>query len=391
MKNIIILSFMIAVAVMACSADKADKTLQTGAERFSEYMPLLKGKTLAIVANQTSTVGDKHLVDTLLSLGADIKMIFAPEHGFRDLADAGAVITSGADPVTGIQVISLYSSKKKPSAEDLSAIDAVIYDIQDVGTRFYTYLTTMCYVMEACAENGKPFIVMDRPNPNGYYVDGPILDTSNYRSFVGLHPIPVVHGMTLGEYAGMVNGEGWLANGVKCDLTVIKCTGYTHETLYELPVIPSPNLPNMNSIYLYPSVCFSEGTVLSCGRGTDFAFQVLGAPKLPDTGFSFTPKPTFGSSNPKYNGEVCYGTDLRNALKDGLVPKPEMNLDWIIDAYKAYPEKEKFFTGYFDTLAGSSTLREQIISGMTAEEIKATWSEGLDQFKLTRQKYLLYN
>lgn len=391
MKNIIILSFMIAVAVMACSADKADKTLQTGAEQFSEYMPLLKGKTLAIVANQTSTVGDKHLVDTLLSLGADIKMIFAPEHGFRDLADAGAVITSGADPVTGIQVISLYSSKKKPSAEDLSAIDAVIYDIQDVGTRFYTYLTTMCYVMEACAENGKPFIVMDRPNPNGYYVDGPILDTSNYRSFVGLHPIPVVHGMTLGEYAGMVNGEGWLANGVKCDLTVIKCTGYTHETLYELPVIPSPNLPNMNSIYLYPSVCFSEGTVLSCGRGTDFAFQVLGAPKLPDTGFSFTPKPTFGSSNPKYNGEVCYGTDLRNALKDGLVPKPEMNLDWIIDAYKAYPEKEKFFTGYFDTLAGSSTLREQIISGMTAEEIKATWSEGLDQFKLTRQKYLLYN
>ncbi len=382
---------MIAVAVMACSADKADKTLQTGAERFSEYMPLLKGKRLAIVANQTSTVGDKHLVDTLLSLGADIKLIFAPEHGFRDLADAGAVITSGADPVTGIQVISLYSSKKKPSAEDLSGIDAVIYDIQDVGTRFYTYLTTMCYVMEACAENGKPFIVMDRPNPNGYYVDGPILDTSNYRSFVGLHPIPVVHGMTLGEYAGMVNGEGWLANGVKCDLTVIKCTGYTHETLYELPVIPSPNLPNMNSIYLYPSVCFSEGTVLSCGRGTDFAFQVLGAPKLPDTGFSFTPKPTFGSSNPKYNGEVCYGTDLRNALRDGLVPKPEMNLDWIIDAYQAYPEKEKFFTGYFDTLAGSSALREQIISGMTAEEIKATWKKGLDQFKVTRARYLLYD
>lgn len=391
MKNLIILSFMIAMAVMACSADKADNTLQTGAERFSEYMPLLKGKTLAIVANQTSTVGDKHLVDTLISLGADIKMIFAPEHGFRDLADAGAVITSGADPVTGIQVISLYSSKKKPSAEDLSGIDAVIYDIQDVGTRFYTYLTTMCYVMEACAENGKPFIVMDRPNPNGYYVDGPILDTAGYRSFVGLHPIPVVHGMTLGEYAGMVNGEGWLANGVKCDLTVIKCTSYTHETLYELPVIPSPNLPNMNSIYLYPSVCFSEGTVLSCGRGTDFAFQVLGAPKLPDTGFSFTPKPTFGSSNPKYNGEVCYGTDLRNALRDGVVPKPEMNLDWIIDAYKAYPEKEKFFTGYFDTLAGSSALREQIIQGMTVEEIRATWSEGLDQFKLTRQKYLLYN
>jgi len=201
----------------------------------------------------------------------------------------------------------------------------------------------------------------------------------------------VVHGMTLGEYAGMVNGEGWLANGVTCNLTVIRCSGYTHDTMYELPVIPSPNLPNMNSVYLYPSICFSEGTVLSCGRGTDFAFQVLGAPKLPDTGFSFTPQPTFGSSNPKYNGVVCCGIDLRNALQDGLVPKPEINIDWIIDAYNAYPEKESFFTGYFDTLAGSSLLREQIIQGMTPEEIKATWKEGIDKFRVVRQKYLLYN
>ncbi len=391
MKNLIILTFLSVAAFTACSADKNDNKLLTGAERISEYLPLINGKTVAIVANQTSMVGGTHLVDTLLSLGADIKVIFAPEHGFRDLADAGAVITSGADPVTGINVVSLYGNKKKPAPEDLEGIDIVIFDIQDVGTRFYTFLTTMCYVMEACAENGKQYIVMDRPNPNGYYVDGPILDTSAYRSFVGIHPIPVVHGMTLGEYAGMVNGEGWLAGGIKCDLTVIKCENYTHATMYELPVIPSPNLPNMNSIYLYPSLCYAEGTVLSCGRGTEFPFQVLGAPEMTDTGFSFTPQPTFGASNPKYNGQLCYGIDLRNALADGLVPKPEMNLGWIIDAYNAWPEKESFFTGYFDTLAGSNTLREQIMQGMTVDEIRATWKEGLDQFRERRAIYLLYD
>jgi uncharacterized protein YbbC (DUF1343 family) len=245
--------------------------------------------------------------------------------------------------------------------------------------------------MEACAENDRQFIVMDRPNPNGFYVDRPILDTAKYRSFVGIHQIPVVHGMTVGEYAGMVNGEGWLAGGLKCDLVVINCENWTHETMYELPVIPSPNLPNMNSVYLYPSLCFAEGTVLSCGRGTDFPFQVLGAPKMPDTGFSFTPQPSFGSSRPKYNEEVCYGFDLRSALADGLVPKPEMNPGWIIDAYNAYPEKENFFTGYFDILAGTSTFREQIMQGMTAEEIRATWKDGVDQFKVTREKYLLYD
>ena len=391
MKNLFILTFLVMTAGLACSADKNDNRLMTGAERTGEYLPLIEGKTVAVVANQTSTVGGAHLVDTMLSLGANIRLIFAPEHGFRDLADAGAEITSGTDPVTGINVLSLYGNKKKPAAEDLEGIDVVIFDIQDVGTRFYTYLTTMCYVMEACAENGKQFIVLDRPNPNGYYVDGPILDTAGYSSFVGIHPIPVVHGMTLGEYAGMVNGEGWLAKGVKCDLKVIQCENYTHATMYELPVIPSPNLPNMNSIYLYPSLCFAEGTVLSCGRGTEFPFQVLGAPKMPDSGFSFTPQPAFGASNPKHNGVVCYGFDLRNARADGLVPKPEMNIGWIIDSYNAYPEKESFFNGYFDTLAGSSTLREQIIKGMTAEEIRATWKEGLDQFKIIRLKYLLYD
>ena len=390
MKNLIILSFLIVMAGVACSADRKNDTLQTGAALTQEYLPLIQGKTVAVVANQTSLIGGVHLVDTLLSLDVDIRLIFAPEHGFRDLADAGAVITSGTDPVTGINVISLYGRKKKPLPEDLEGIDAVIYDIQDVGTRFYTYLTTMCYVMEACAENGKAFIILDRPNPNGYYVDGPVLDTA-YRSFVGIHPVPVVHGMTLGEYAGMVNGEGWLAGGISCDLKVIRCTNYTHSTLYELPVIPSPNLPNMNSVYLYPSLCFAEGTVLSCGRGTEYPFQVLGAPEMPDTGFSFTPQPSFGSSDPKYNGMVCYGIDLRNALEDSIVPRPAMNLEWIIDAYNAYPDKEKFFTGYFDTLAGSSTLREQIISGMDADEIRQTWKEELDKFEQVRKKYLLYD
>lgn len=391
MKKFLTPLLIIVAAIAACSAEKSDTTLMTGAERTGEYLPLLEGKKVAVVANQTSMVGKAHLVDTLLSAGIDVRLIFAPEHGFRDLADDGAVITSGTDPVTGVPVVSLYSSKKKPSPEDLEGIDAVIFDIQDVGTRFYTYLTTMCYVMEACAENGKQYIVLDRPNPNGYYVDGPILDTSAYTSFVGIHPIPVVHGMTFGEYAGMVNGEGWLAGGIKCDLQVIKCTGYTHEMMYQLPVIPSPNLPNMNSVYLYPSLCFSEGTILSCGRGTDFAFQVLGAPGMPDTGFSFTPKPSFGSSNPKHNGVTCYGIDLRNATADGLVPKPGINLDWIIDMYKAYPDKEKFFNGYFDTLAGCSTLREQIQSGMSAADIRTSWKEGLDRFRITRAKYLLYD
>ena len=391
MKKYIIPVLFVIASVAACSAEKGDTTLMTGAERTGEYLPLLEGKKVAVVANQTSMVGKTHLVDKLLSAGIDVRLIFAPEHGFRDLADDGAVITSGTDPVTGIPVVSLYSSKKKPSPEDLAGIDMVVFDIQDVGTRFYTYLTTMCYVMEACAENGKQYIVLDRPNPNGFYVDGPILDTSAYTSFVGIHPIPVVHGMTFGEYAGMVNGEAWLAGGIKCNLQVIKCTGYTHDTMYQLPVIPSPNLPNMNSVYLYPSLCFSEGTVLSCGRGTDFAFQVLGAPGIPDTGFSFTPKPSFGATNPKHNGVTCYGLDLRNATAEGLVPKPEIDLDWIIEMYKAYPDKEKFFNGYFDTLAGSSTLREQIISGMSAADIRASWKEGLDRFRVTREKYLLYD
>ena len=391
MKRVYACYLIIAMAIAGCAGGHSDTLLLTGAERTTEYLGLLSGKRVAVVANQTSLVGNRHLVDTLLSAGIDVRVIFAPEHGFRDMADAGAVITSGSDPVTGTEVVSLYSSKKKPSTEDLEDVDVVLFDIQDVGTRFYTYLTTMCYVMEACAENNREYIILDRPNPNGYYTDGPILDTSAFVSFVGIHPIPVVHGMTFGEYAGMVNGEGWLAGGITCNLTVIRCSNYTHETLYELPVIPSPNLPNMNSVYLYPSLCFAEGTVLSCGRGTDSPFQVLGAPDMPDQGFSFIPEPSFGAANPKYNGLTCYGIDLRKAMEDNLVPRPEINLKWIIEMYNAWPEKESFFTGYFDTLAGSSLLREQIISGMSAEEIRATWQEGLERFRSVREKYLLYN
>jgi uncharacterized protein YbbC (DUF1343 family) len=390
MKTIYFFLALAMVSGIGCTSIKQEARIVTGAERTREYLPLLKDKTIGIVANQTSMVGDRHLVDTLLSLGVNIKVIFAPEHGFRDLADDGAVIEGGADPVTGINIISLYTSKKKPLPEDLAGLDYVIFDIQDVGTRFYTYLTTMCYVMEACAENNVKMLILDRPNPNGFYVDGPILDTA-FSSFVGIHRIPVVHGMTLGEYASMTDGEGWLKDNIRCDLNVIKCLGYSHSTLYNLPVKPSPNLPNMNSIYLYPSICYSEGTVLSCGRGTPFAFQVLGAPKMPDTGFSFTPSPMPGAANPKYNGVVCYGIDLRNALSEGLVPKPEINLEWLISAYNAYPEKERFFTSYFDTLAGSTKLREQIQQGLSAEQIRESWKPGLEEFSKIRAKYLLYN
>jgi len=365
------------------------KDVVTGAMKVDEYLKLIEGKTIAIVANQTSLAGRSHLVDTLYSLGIGIKAIFAPEHGFRDLADAGEKITDGKDPVTGLPIISLYGGHLKPTPEDLAGIDIVIFDIQDVGTRFYTYISTLSLVQEACAENNKKLIVLDRPNPNGFYFDGNILDTA-YSSFVGMHPVPVAHGMIVGEYARMVNGEGWLKGGIKCDLTVIKCENWDHSVYYELPVKPSPNLPNQTAVYLYPSICFFEGTALSCGRGTDFPFQVFGGPLMPDKGFSFTPKPSFGAQNPLHNGVVCYGTDLRNAISDKLVPVPQIDLEWVIKAYNDYPEKDNFFKKYFDTLAGGTTLREQIINGMTADQIRETWKPGLEAFGKIRQKYLLY-
>jgi uncharacterized protein YbbC (DUF1343 family) len=334
-------------------------------------------------------VGSTHLVDNLLSAGTDIRIIFAPEHGFRNLADAGEKIENSKDPLTGVQLISLYGKHLKPTSEDLSGIDVVIFDIQDVGARFYTYISTLHYVLESCAENNVKCIVLDRPNPNGFYFDGNILDTA-YASFVGMHPVPIVHGMTVGEYAKMVNGEGWLKGGLTCDLVVIPCINYDHKSYYELPVKPSPNLPNQNSVYLYPSICFFEGTNLSLGRGTSFPFQVYGSPLLPDRGFSFTPESVPGAKNPPLLGIKCYGTDLRNALKNKIVPKPEINLNWVISAYKEFPQKDKFFTEYFDVLAGGPALREQIQRGMTAAQIHETWKPGLEKFRIIREKYLLY-
>ena len=367
----------------------ADKTPVPGSYQLELYRNIIEDKAVAIVANQTSMVGETHLVDSLLSIGIDIRVIFSPEHGFRNLADAGEKIENGKDPETGISLISLYGSHFKPTEDDLAGIDVVIFDIQDVGARFYTYISTLHYILESCAENHIQCLVLDRPNPNGFYFDGNILDTA-HSSFVGMHPVPFVHGMTVGEYAGMINGEGWLRGGVRCDLTVIKCRNYDHKTYYTLPVKPSPNLPNQTAVYLYPSICFFEGTNISLGRGTSFPFQVFGSPELPDKGFSFTPESVPGAKNPPLMGIKCFGTDLRDAIKLKLVPKGEINLSWLITAYNDFPQKDNFFTSYFDVLAGGTVLREQIQKGMTDRQIRATWKAGLEKFGKIRKKYLLY-
>jgi len=377
------------VGLFVCSCFSVKKVPVPGANQIDQYRHLIEDKGVAVVANQTSMTGQTHLIDNLLNIGINIKVIFAPEHGFRELAPDGDTIQDENDPATGIPLKSLYGNRLKPSPEDLEGIDVIIFDIQDVGVRFFTYISTLHYVMEACAENNVKCIVLDRPNPNGFYFDGNIADTA-YRSFVAMHPVPVVHGMTVGEYAMMINGEGWLNNGIKCDLSVIKCKNYTHKTLYELPVRPSPNLPNQTSIYLYPSICLFEGTRISPGRGTPFPFQVFGSPLFPDKGFSFTPGSLPESTNPPLLGEKCYGVDLRNAINDKIVPSPGINLKWLIDAYNEYPDKDNFFTPYFDSLAAGPTLREQIEKGMTADEIHESWKDGLAEFGKIREKYLLY-
>ena len=379
-----------ALFITSLSCQSRDSGVITGDMQPREYMKLLKGRRVAVVANQSSLAGKRHAVDELLSNGVNIALIFAPEHGFRDMADAGADIADGKDPETGIPVVSLYGKTRKPSPENLAGIDAVVFDIQDVGARFYTYISTMHYVMESCAENSVMFVVLDRPNPNGFYFDGNMPD-SGYKSFVCMHPVPVVHGMTTGEYAMMINGEGWLEGGKKCNLKVVKCRNYTHRTLYKLPVRPSPNLPNMPAVYLYPSLCFFEGTVISCGRGTGSPFQVFGHPELPDRGFSFIPRSTPGAANPPLMGKICYGTDLRNSMDEGIIPQPRLNLEWLITAYQDFPDKQKFFNSYFDVLAGGPRLREQIIKGMSAEEIRASWKDDLDKFSRIRGRYLIYN
>lgn len=373
-----------------------DKNLSSpipAAELTEEYVVSLEGKTIAIVANQTSMIGSVHLVDSLLSLGVNVKNVFAPEHGFRGNADAGEKVKDGKDKKSGLPIISLYGKNLKPSTEMFEGIDLILFDIQDVGARFYTYISTMTYMMEACAEQDVPMMILDRPNPNGHYIDGPVLDPK-FKSFVGMHPIPVVHGLTMGEYAQMVNGEGWLKDSIQCDLTVIEMNHYNHNSIYELPVKPSPNLPNMKSIYLYPSLCFFEGTVVSAGRGTDKPFQIFGYPKMPNATFEFTPRSIKGAaSNPKFKGKKCVGVDLSVGSDSSLRAISKLDLSWLINAFKDYSSstKEFFDPKFFDLLAGSDKLRKQIESGKTVKEIEATWKDDLDQFKTVRQKYLLYD
>jgi uncharacterized protein YbbC (DUF1343 family) len=356
-----------------------------------QYMPLIEDRQIALVANHSSLVGEKHLVDTLLSRGVDrgqIVKVFAPEHGFRGDQAAGVQIEDGTDPLTGIAVASLYGSHKKPEPGELDGIDVMLFDLQDVGARFYTYISTLHYVMEACAENGIPLIVLDRPNPNGACVDGPVLDTA-YRSFVGMHPIPVAYGLTIGELAGMINGEGWLSQGIRCDLTVISCSDYSRGQAYSMPVSPSPNLANDHAVLMYPSTCFFEGTVLSEGRGTSMPFEVYGHPELSGD-FSFIPEELPGvARNPKFEGQLCYGADLRDFIpEEGWT---RIQLKWVLEAYKAFPRKEEFFTGFFNTLAGTDQLRKQIEAGWDEDRIRASWQEELEQYKLMRSKYLIYN
>jgi uncharacterized protein YbbC (DUF1343 family) len=385
------------------------KPVITGAERIDVYLPFLKGKKVAVFANHTSLVGNTHLIDTLHKLGVNITVIFGPEHGFRGVADDGAKIEDAVDPSTGAPVISLYGKKRRPSAEDLKNVDIMIFDIQDVGVRFYTYISSLQEYMEAALENGKPLMILDRPNPNGFYVDGPVLDPT-FKSFVGMQPIPVVYGMTMGEYAMMLQGERWLASKEANDRVgynlgtnptpdtpfhtlVIKCQNYDHNTTYELPVRPSPNLPEIQSIYWYPSTCFFEGTALSEGRGTEKPFQIFGHPSLPKNLYAFTPVSRPGASEPKHKGKVCYGWNISNSPEKVLKEvNARMQLKWLIQAYKMFPDKANFFlkTGGFNRLAGNDVLMQQIKDGKSEAEIRKSWQPELEKFKKIRTKYLLY-
>ena len=357
---------------------------QSGASRTSLYLDLLKSKKVGVVANQTSIINRTHLVDTLLTLNINIAKIFTPEHGFRGNYSAGENIQDGLDLKTGIPLVSLYGANKKPTEENLNGIDIMLFDIQDVGVRFYTYISTLHYVMEACAEKSISLILLDRPNPNRHYVDGPVLE-KEFKSFVGMHPVPIVYGMTIGEYGLMINGERWLLNGIECDLKVISLEPNFNNFGFQLPVSPSPNLPNDRAINLYPSLCLFEGTNVSVGRGTPMPFQIYGAPYFSDSLFQFTPTPNSGAKNPKYNGINCFGFDLSkyNTLRS-------VNLEFIINAFDYCAEKDQFFNSYFNKLAGNDLLQKQIKEGVTQKQIKISWQEKLNEFKITREKYLLY-
>ena len=363
-------------------SDFSYSQIKVAAERTNEYIPLLKNQKVAIVGNQSSMIYKTHLVDSLLSRKVNIVKVFSPEHGFRGTADAGVKIEDGIDEKTGIPIISLYGKNKKPTPKQLEGIDLMLFDIQDVGARFYTYISTLHYVMEAAAERNLKVIVLDRPNPNGHYIDGPVRK-DGFESFVGMHPIPIVHGMTIAEYAQMINGENWISD--KCNLKVIKMEKYTHDMHYDLPVKPSPNLPNARSVNLYPSLCLFEGTTISIGRGTKYPFQHFGAPYLQSSYF-FIPKSGAGSKHPQHENKTCYGFDLR--FQDNYFTA--INLDWLIYCYKNSNNKEVFFNNFFDKLAGTNQLRLQIIEGKNSKEIKSSWQSDLEEFKKIRQKYLLY-
>ena len=365
-----------------------DKThYVAAATQLDDYLPLIEGKRVGVVGNQTSIIGKTHLVDSLLSLGITVKKIYTPEHGFRGTADAGARINNGKDEKTGLPIISLFGKNKKPTPEMLQGIDIILFDLQDVGVRFYTYISTMSYVMEAAAENKLPVIVLDRPNPNGFYVDGPLLKPEN-TSFVGMHRVPVVYGMTIGEYAKMVNGEGWLKGGITCNLTVIPIKDYNRNAIYELPVKPSPNLPNWESVYLYPTLCFFEGTIASVGRGTETPFQVYGHPNMRGS-YTFTPQSTSGASKPLLEGQRCRGENLVEFAHDYLNNTDQLHLEWLIEAYLQLKDKGFFFI-FFHLLSGDKQMQKDIENGKSADEVRASWEDDLEAFKTVRVKYLMY-
>ncbi len=362
-----------------------------GAWQTDQYFHLLEDKRVAVVGNHTSMIMDTHLVDSLLSADIQVVRVFSPEHGFRGVAAAGELVDNSIDDRTGLPIISLYGANRRPTAQQLEDLDVILFDIQDVGTRFYTYISTMTYIMEEAARQGIPMIILDRPNPNGHYVDGSLLKPE-YSSFVGLHPIPIVHGMTVGEYALMVNGESWLPEGLQCEVHVVTVKNYTHLTRYNVSSSPSPNLPNMHAIYLYPSLCLFEGTVISLGRGTNKPFQIYGHPDLPEQIFSyrFIPKSVSAAPNPPQLGNKCNGIDLSKIPLEELRNKNEINLDYLLNAYHHFSEKEQFFNNFFERLAGTSELRSQIIAGYSAEKIRASWQDDLNAFHKIRSKYLLY-
>lgn len=398
--------------------DQSDtNAILPAAYRFDKYLPLIKGKSVAIFANQTTIVGNKHLIDTLKSLGVTAKKVFSPEHGFRGTADAGEKVGNYTDSKTGVAIISLYGSKRKPSAEDVKDIDILMFDMQDIGVRYYTYISSLQDYIEAAITYKKPLIILDRPNPNGFYVDGPVLNMK-YKSFIGMQPIPAVYGMTMGEYAKMIIGEKWIdlkntqpaiytdedkrssIDLTRCSITIIKCGNYDHNSKYALPVKPSPNIPDMQSVYLFPSTCFFEGTVLSEGRGTAKPFQWFGHPSLPKNLFSFTPNPTEGAKNSKLYGQLCYGWDLSGTVDKVLhETNGRLQLKWLLEAYRLFPQKDSFFIipksgnmeeSFFNKLAGNNDLWQQVKAGISEEDIRKSWEPKLTEFKAIRKKYLIY-